>query len=248
MRIGFNSNRSFLLCVTLFIVLIFSALHGIFILQNFSQASTISIDVDKTLPNTGQVDNKIIPSNISIVPEGLEEGTLYLSSIQSNNTIVYTRDLTDELYPFQLVNWYPLVQFRPNYDYHSPDNNVTINNLLIGQIKDFNKFNDLLQQASLYKNIPFNSTVILDLPNKEISFMEAELVFPNGESGIYYGLYDGNQKSNKSEVNVYINPESNLKMLESNPATEIMNNEFLYNITFTLVCHDAYKLGYNKCT
>jgi hypothetical protein len=216
--------------------------------QNSSQASAININIDKTLSNTGQVNNQFIPSNISIIPEGLEEGTLYLSSIQSNNSIVYTRDLTDELYPFQLVNWYPLVHFRPNYDYNIPDRNITINNLIIGQIKDFDKFDDLLQQASLYKNIPFNSTVILDVPNKEISFMEAELVFPNGESGIYYGLFDGNQKNNKSDVNVYINPESDLKILEPDPATEIMNNALLYNITSTLVCYDAYKLGYIKCT
>lgn len=248
MQICLNFEKSFLLCVTLSMVFFYSALYGIFIAQNFSQASAINISIDNPLSNTGQIDNPFIPSNISIIPEGLEEGTLYLSSIQSNNSIVYTRDLTDELYPFQLVNWYPLVQFRPNYDHNIPDSNMTINNLIIGQIKDFNKFDDLLQQASLYKNIPFNSTVILDLPNKEISFMEAELVFPNGESGIYYGLYDGNQKSNKSDVNVYINPESDLKILESDPATEIMSNALLYNITSTLVCHDAYKLGYTKCT
>ena len=104
-----------------------------------------------------------------------------------------------------------------------------------------------MNQSRVYKNILFDSTAILELPNKDISFMEAEIQFPNGGAGIYYGLYDGNQQTDRSELDSYMDPGSNPNTISSIPAIEIRSNDLLYNVTFTLVCNDLYKLGYNKC-
>lgn len=188
-----------------------------------------------------------IPSNISVVVEPKDTGILYLSAIISNNDVNFTRDFDDELFPFQVVNWYQLTKFTPNFERVSNLDNLTINSLIIGQLQDFNEFVDLLEQARIYSDVPFNKTFILDVPNKDVSFMQLQVSFSNGDSGIYYGLYDANQATDKSEINLRLNPESSLKILDSMSADEIQANPALYNVTHTLVCNDLYKLGYEMC-
>ena len=77
--------------------------------------------------------------------------------------------------------------------------------------------------------------------------MQLQVNLSNGDSGIYYGLYDGNQQTDKSEINLRLNPESSLKILDTISADEIQTSPALYNVTHTLVCNDLYKLGYEKC-
>jgi hypothetical protein len=60
-----------------------------------------------------QIDYSLIPTNISVLPESLPGGNLYLSSILSNGTITYTRSLTDEVCPFQMDRWYQQIKFVP---------------------------------------------------------------------------------------------------------------------------------------
>jgi hypothetical protein len=188
-----------------------------------------------------------IPSNISVVVEPKDTGTLYLSAIISNDVVNFTRNLDDELFPFQVVNWYQLTKFTPNFEKVSNLDNLTSNSLIIGQLQDFNEFVDLLEQARIYSDVPFNETFILDVPNKDVSFMQLQVNLSNGDSGIYYGLYDGNQQTDKSEINLRLNPESSLKILDTISADEIQTSPALYNVTHTLVCNDLYKLGYEKC-
>jgi hypothetical protein len=217
-------------------------------IQNFALASLPSEIKNETKSENIEINSyALVPTNISVIPESLPAGNLYLSSILSNGTAMYTRNLTDELFPFQLDRWYQSIQFVPIYQDRNPNENLTINNLIIGELSDFDNFDELLNQARIYKDVPSNSTTILDLPNKDISFMEAEIIFPNGTSGIYYGLYDGNQQTDKSELKLYMKPETNPSSKVSVPAIEIKSYDLLYNVTFTLVCNDLYKLGYGRC-
>lgn len=194
-----------------------------------------------------ETDYSLVPTNVSVLPESLPTGNLYLSSILSDGTITYTRNLTDEVFPFQLDRWYQQIQFIPIYKDRNLHTNLTIESLLIGEMQDFDNFDELLSHARLYRDVPLNSTIILDLPNKDVSFMEVEMKFSNGDSGVYFGLYDGNQQTDKSELRSYMNPESNPSSIASVPATEIRSNSLLHNATFTLVCNSLYKLGYDKC-
>ena len=188
-----------------------------------------------------------IPSNISVTIEPKDTGTLYLSAIISNGDINFTRNLDDELFPFQIVNWYQLTKYTPNFENISNLDNLNISSLIVGQLQDFDEFAELLEQARVYSDVPSNDTFILDVPNRDVSFMLLQVNFSNGDLGIYYGLYDGNQQTEKSEVNLRLNPESSLKILESISASELQPNEPLYNVTHTLICNDLYKLGYEKC-
>jgi hypothetical protein len=194
-----------------------------------------------------EIDYSLVPTNISVLPESLPAGNLYLSSVLSDGTIIYTRNLTDEVFPFQLDRWYQQIQFIPIYKDRNLHTNLTIESLLIGEMQDFDNFDELLSHARLYRDVPLNSTIILDLPNKDVSFMEVEMKFSNGDAGVYFGLYDGNQQTDISELRSYMNPESNPSSIASVPATEIRSNSLLHNATFTLVCNSLYKLGYDKC-
>ena len=201
--------------------------------------------------NQSKQDNQntleAIPSNISVRVEPKDAGTLYLSALISDGDIELTRDLNDELFPFQTTNWYQLITLIPNYTKTPENTNLTFDNLIVGQIQDFDNFDELLEQARIYSDTPVNETFILDLPNNDVSFMQVQMSYPNDTSGIYYGLFDGNQQGDKSEINLRLNPESTLKILESDSAIEIKTNDQLYNVTNTLVCNDVYKLGYEKC-
>jgi hypothetical protein len=188
-----------------------------------------------------------IPSNISVHVEPKDTGTLYLSALISDGNIKLTRDLNDEIFPFQTTNWYQLVTLTPNYTEISESASLRFNSLIVGQLQDFDNFDELLDQARIYSDVPANKTFILDLPSKDVSFMQLQVPFSNGTSGIYYGLYDGNQQGDKSEINLRLNPQSTLKILEYESAINIKSNEQLYNVTNTLVCNDIYKLGYEKC-
>ena len=147
-----------------------------------------------------QIDYSLIPTNISVLPESLPGGNLYLSSILSNGTITYTRSLTDEVCPFQMDRWYQQIKFVPNYQDRIQHSNVTIERLLIGQMSDFDNFDELLNHSRIYEDVPFNSTIVLDLPNRDVSFMETEVKFPHDDVGIYRGLYDGNQQTDTSFI------------------------------------------------
>ena len=207
--------------------------------------------LNNTNTNLSKQDNQIsfepIPSNISVHVEPKDTGTLYLSALISDGNIEFTRDLNDELFPFQTTNWYQLVTLEPNYVEISNNTNLKFDNLIVGQLQDSDNFDELLDQARIYSNVPINKTFILDLPHKEISFMELQIPFSNGTFGVYYGLYDGNQEGDKADINLRLNPESSLKILESESAIDIKTNEQLYNVTKTLACNDLYKLGYEKC-
>ena len=161
----------------------------------------------------------------------------------------FTRNLDDELFPFQVVNWYQLTKFTPNFEKISNLDHLNISGFIVGPLQDFDEFADLLEQARAYSDVTFNETFILDVPNRDVSFMLLQVDFSNGDKGIYYGLYDGNQQTEeKSEISLRLNPESSLKILESVSADEMLPlNEPLYNVTHTLVCNDVYKLGYEKC-
>ena len=151
------------------------------------------------------------------------------------------------MFPFQVVNWYQLTKFTPNFEKISNLDNLNISSLIVGQLQDYDGFADLLEQARIYSDVPFNETFILDVPNKDVSFMLLQVNFSSGDKRIYYGLYDGNQQTEKSETHLRLNPESSLKILESRSANEIQPSEPLYNVTHTLVCNDLYKLGYEQC-
>ncbi len=206
---------------------------------------------NNTNKNLSEQNNPIsfepIPSNISVHVEPKDTGTLYLSALISDGNVEFTRDLDDEIFPFQTTNWYQLVTLDPNYVEFSNNTNLKFDNVIVGQLQDFDDFDELLDQARIYSNVPVNKTFILDLPTKDVSFMQLQIPFQNGTSGIYYGLYDGNQQGDKSEIDLRLNPESSLKILDSDSAINIKTNEQLYNVTNTLVCNDIYKLGYEKC-
>ena len=188
-----------------------------------------------------------IPSNISIHVEPKDAGTLYLSAIISNGKIDFTRDLDDELFPFQTTNWYQLVTLTPNHTETLQSTDIKFDNLIVGQLQDFDNFDELLEQARIYSGVSVNETFILDLPNNDVSFMLLQMPYPDNTTGIYYGLFDGNQQGDKSEINLRLNPKSTLKILESDSAIDIKTNQQLFNVTNTLVCNDLYKLGYEKC-
>jgi hypothetical protein len=212
----------------------------------YSMAKAITNESRSGIEDLG-TDYSLVPTNVSVLPESLPAGNLYLSSVLSDGTITYTRNLTDEVFPFQLDRWYQQIQFIPIYKDRNLPTNLTIESLLIGEMQDFDNFDELLGHARLYRDVPLNSTIILDLPNKDVSFMEVEMKFSNGDAGVYFGLYDGNQQTDKSELRSYMNPESNPSSIASVPATEIRSNSLLHNVTFTLVCNSLYKLGYDKC-
>jgi hypothetical protein len=246
-----NKRNSFLLMLSIITpIFILLLSYGI---STTSQAlgSELKSDIGSYQPESISDPNSIyssIPSNISVTIEPKDTGTLYLSAIISNGDINFTRNLNDELFPFQVVNWYQLTKFTPNFEKTSNHDIPMISSLIIGQLQDFDEFADLLEQARIYSDVPFNDTFILELPNRDISFMLLEVNFSNGDRGIYYGLYDGNQQiEEKSEVSLRLNPESSLRIIESISASELQPNEPLYNVTHTLVCNDLYKLGYEKC-
>ncbi len=239
---------------TIFLIIAAIVITGIDILINTT--NTLGIAYDNNISNNGDLKenqsmyikqhqhNLRIPNNISVFPELLGEGNLALSAISYNNTIEHTRNLDDELLPFQLKKWHQFIKFIPNFDHRTQDHDLTISNLLIGRIGNFDGFDDLLKEARLYQGIPINSTVVVELPNDSVSFMLAEVKSSNQGSAIYYGLYDGNTYDDKSEIN----PKLESIVLETINPLSIKADYALYNVTQALVCHDISKHGYQQCS
>jgi hypothetical protein len=232
--------------VLLYINIEYAAPSGVLASSSSNSSAYFDFDNNDSIQNNS-LSFEQIPSNISVNVEPKDTGTLYLSALITKGNVEITRDLDDELFPFQLTNWYQLVKFTPNYTKPSDNQDFKFNNLIVGQLQDFDNFDELLDQAKVYMDIPINETFILDVPNKDVSFMQLQTLLSNNTSAIYYGLYDGNQQTDKSEINLRLNPETSLKILESQSAMNIKTNEPLYNVTSTLVCNDLFKLGYEKC-
>lgn len=202
-------------------------------------------DLNENKSNTsGQQHNLQIPNNVTVVPELQDKGYLALSAIRHNDSIEFTRNFDDELPPFGLNSWHQYIKFIPNYEHQVQNQNLTISNLLIGKIGNFNSFEDLLREASLYQDVPINSTVIIELPNDSVSFMMAEIKSSGPESGIYYGLFDGNQENDKTEIN----PSLERFVLETLNPLNIKADGSLYNVTQVMVCNDISKFGYRQCS
>lgn len=252
MDLLFERKKSTFLILSYFII-IFAALfyfntEHLRAQEVLGSSNSVKLDINNDLSEEeSQISYDPIPTNISVRVEPKDSGTLYLSALISDVNSKLTRSLNDELFPFQTTNWYQLVTLIPNYIDIANNTNLQFDSLIVGQLDDFDNFDDLLNQARLYSDVPINKTFILDLPHKDISFMQLQIPFQNGTSGIYYGLFDGNQKGDKSEINLRLNPESTLKILDSVSAIDIKTNEHLYNVTKTLACNDLYKLGYEKC-
>ncbi len=201
-------------------------------------------DLNKNKSNTSEQQHNLeIPDNVTVVPELLDKGYLSLSAISYNNSIEFTRNLDDELLPFGLNSWHQYIKFIPNYEHKVQHQNLTISNLLIGKIGNFNSFDDLLREASLFQDVPINSTVIIELPNDSVSFMMAEIKSSNPGSGIYYGLFDANQEEDKPEID----PSLERFVLSNINPLNIKADDSLYNITQVIVCNDISKFGYRQC-
>ncbi len=246
-----NSNRiNFTITIFLIIVAItitvtnisINTTNAVAIASNNNISNTSNLDENQSKTNKQQ-HNLEIPNNISVIPELLDKGYLALTAISYNNTIEYTRNLNDELLPFELNEWHQFIKFIPNYEHQSQNHSLTISNLLVGQIGNFNNFEDLLKEAMLYQDIPINSTVIIELPNNSVSFMIAEIKSSNPESSIYYGLFDGNQNEDKTEIN----PKLESIILKTINPLDINLDNSLYNITQVIVCNDISKYGYQQC-
>jgi hypothetical protein len=184
-----------------------------------------------------------IPNNITVIPELLDKGYLTLSAVNYNSTTEFTRNLDDELLPFGLNSWHQFIKFIPNYENQAQKYNLTISSLLVGKIGNFNSFDELLSEAVLYQDVPINSTVIIELPNNSVSFMLAEIKPSNEGAGIYYGLFDGNQNEDKSEID----PKLESVLLKTSDPLNIKTDGSLYNITRDIVCNDIAKFGYLQC-
>ena len=252
MNLLFGRKKSTLFILSYFIVVIsalfYVNIEYLNIQKVLGSSNSVKLDTDSHLAKEGGPNSfEPIPTNISVSVEPKDTGTLYLSALVSDGKIELTRELNDELFPFQTTNWYQLITLSPNYFKTVNNTALEFDNLIVGKLDDFDNFDDLLSQARLYSDVPVNRTFILDLPHKDVSFMQLQIPFPNGTSGIYYGLFDGNQKGDRSDINLHLNPQSTLKILDSDSAIDVQTNEQLYNVTKTLACNDLYKLGYEKC-
>lgn len=238
--------------ITIFLIIIAITITGTNILIKSSNAVVIASNnnisntsnLNENQPKTNEQQHNLeIPNNISVIPELLDKGHLTLTAISYNNTIEYTRNLNDELLPFELNRWHQFIKFIPDYERQTQNHSLAISNLLIGQIGSFDNFEDLLEEAMLYQDIPINSTVIIELPNDSVSFMIAEIKSSNPESSIYYGLFDGNQNEQKTEIN----PKLESIVLKTINPLNIKADNSLYNITQAIVCNDISKYGHQQC-
>lgn len=98
----------------MFIPLLFVMICVMILNQDYSKIFAAGNIKNESGSEKMQIDYSLIPTNIYVLPESLPGGNLYLSSILSNGTITYTRNLTDEVYPFQMDRWYQQIKFVPN--------------------------------------------------------------------------------------------------------------------------------------
>ena len=96
-RINYNILASVL------ILMMFSMTYLGLSIQNYALAS-LPCEIRNEMKSENSEINfySLVPTNISVMPESLPAGNSYLSPIFSNGTATYTRNLTDELFPFQL--------------------------------------------------------------------------------------------------------------------------------------------------
>ena len=43
-------------------------------------------------------------------------------------------------------------------------------------MSDFDNFDELLNHSRIYEDVPFNSTIILDLPNRDVSLIDFSII------------------------------------------------------------------------
>ncbi len=194
-----------------------------------------------------QLPDTHIPNRISLIAESSGMGELLLTAINNNGSIQYNRDINDELTPFLLTKWYQVMEFELNNADNNQDN-LTITNLVIGNLKDYDSFDDLLKESKLYKNVPLKSNVLASLPNESVSFMAAEIEYPQGISGLYYGLFDADlfADTSKSKPDQSAGNSKVIEMVNAS-SFEIRNDSSLFNVTHDVICNDLGKLRYKNC-
>jgi hypothetical protein len=189
-----------------------------------------------------------IATNISVMPESTDEGFLYLSAFSINDKeIQYTRNLNDELAPFQLTSWNQTLQLSANYKDYRQEHDQNLTNLLIGHIGNFSNFDSLLEEANWYEEIPLGSKITIELPNESVSFMLAEEKVSANMSAIYYGIFDGNQNAFENKQSSLVNSDSRIMEINSLSPSQLNKNGSLYNVTYELVCNDLSKFSYDTC-
>jgi hypothetical protein len=84
---------------------------------------------------------------------------------------------------FAINEWNPLFTFQLREG--SKIGLVDVKQALLGKVKSYDSYNDVLSNSTLWKNIPLNEEVILNLKDRGIHLLVAEVQFADGISGIY---------------------------------------------------------------
>jgi hypothetical protein len=193
-----------------------------------SSANNLSADVPSTLTAK-------MPATIYEFELGL--AAVVNTEMQLRQDVSYTTEL------FGINEWSPLLNFL--FKEPSKVGPINIKRVLLGEIKYYNSYQDVLGNTTIWKNIPLNEDAILRLKSKGIHFFIAEVQFTNGILGIYTNRFN----IEPTPFSQQLKENSDPRMISYSPSNELRNdtNSTLSQAEQKIACDTLKIYGYEIC-
>jgi hypothetical protein len=184
-----------------------------------------------------------VPSTLTVkMPATIYEFELGLAAVvntemQLRQDVSYTTEL------FGINEWSPLLNFL--FKEPSKVGPINIKRVLLGEIKYYNSYQDVLGNTTIWKNIPLNEDAILRLKSKGIHFFIAEVQFTNGILGIYTNRFN----IEPTPFSQQLKENSDPRMISYSPSNELRNdtNSTLSQAEQKIACDTLKIYGYEIC-
>jgi hypothetical protein len=184
-------------------------------------------------------------------PFGASEIELELTTVLDSERRL-EQDVSNATELFLINEWNPRISFQ--FDKGSKVGLINIQQVLIGKIKPYDSYQDVIANSTLWKNIPLSEDVVLRLKDKDIHFIIAEVQFVNGTSGLYSGrlnIEPFHDKATRERVlQQQLNENADLKVIPSSvPNISNKSNNFIYSHSVHgMICRTLEQYGFLVCT
>ena len=197
-------------------------------------------------------NNKLeLPEVLSLIGTNLQVAQIPLVAILDNGAVALIKQ---ESYPQKTMS--EVGYFNPTFEFQFREGSKLpieeINQILIGEIGQYDNSSEALNSSYIFKNIKFGEETVLELENDGFTYMIIEAKFANNISGVYATAFENTHRFGDSMDPTYRaemreRNESVGRTVLSSSKVEITPGDNFLLISQSVICHLSLSYGFQVC-
>jgi DNA-binding beta-propeller fold protein YncE len=205
-------------------------------------------EIESVTQQGGPIDISRLPERITVSEGGYDNELVLVSAVSETEVLPVDNELSVRDYSFEVSDWNPKIIFQ--FLEGSESSLINIKQVVIGQIKHYSAPEDILEDATLWQNVPLNQEVVLKLPDNGINFMIVQAQFSDGVTGIYSGMFDLktflDKASDADLLRDDLKENRNWKVMKSTDPDLEKDIEF-WQVAQEITCNNLKEFGFESC-